>query len=229
MSADLRYELKFILDDRRLVQARNWIATETRTSTRYAPRTVNSLYYDSPNLRSVTDNIYGMPDRTKYRLRWYDDGDRQQPQSACFEAKQRRGRLNRKQRTELPTIEHALAEKTHHEIHQHLIEQLGQTPGLERLSCYLPTLQIRYTREYFEDPQGLRITLDSNIAFHLTPLNARLYFGRENRHPWSVMEIKFSAQMKPTVSRTLHRLRISPKRHSKYIAGLAAFGQVMYF
>ena len=229
MSTAFRYELKFVLDSRRLARARDWIAVSTRSVSRYAPRQVNSLYYDTPNLSALTDNLYGISERTKYRLRWYDDGCRRTAQALCFEVKKRHGRLNTKQRIELPDLGSTLHEQSHHHIRKHLTRVVGQTRGLEHFYGCFPSLQVRYLREYFEDPEGIRVTLDTNIDFHLTPLNSPIYFGRGVRHSWAVMEVKFPPQFKTSVSRTLSQLEFSPRRHSKYVAGLAAFGQASYF
>lgn len=229
MSADFRYEIKFPLDDRRLIQARSWIASETHVSSRYPARVINSLYYDTADQRAVTDNLYGIAERTKYRLRWYDNGDYEQAQRVYFETKHRHGRLNRKHRVELTGLAERLGHLTHHQIRQELIQQMASSPQLGSISNRFPTLQVRYSREYFEDAQGIRVTLDRDIRFHLAPLNAKLYFGLGILHPCSVMEIKFTAALKPAVSGVIQRLNISPKRHSKYVAGLAAFGLATYY
>ena len=34
-------------------------------------RYINSLYYDTPELFSVTENLDGISSRNKYRIRWY--------------------------------------------------------------------------------------------------------------------------------------------------------------
>ena len=44
-------------------------------SKEYPDRIVNSLYYDSHNLDSYADNLSGGGCRTKFRLRWYNEGD----------------------------------------------------------------------------------------------------------------------------------------------------------
>ena len=37
----------------------------------HPPRTVNSIYYDDINLSNVTQNLDGVSNRVKYRVRWY--------------------------------------------------------------------------------------------------------------------------------------------------------------
>ena len=42
------------------------------------------------------------------------------------------------------------------------------------------------------------------------------------------MDIKFNPDMKDTVSELIKPLHITPKRHSKYLTGLAMLGYVVY-
>ena len=229
MSDQFRYELKFVLNERQLIQIRSWIAAETRASPRYQQRLVNSLYYDTADLRSLKDNLYGIADRTKHRLRWYGNGRSNDTNSISLEVKRRTGRLNSKHRVALPELADSIGGDSHYQIRENLMRLVHGIQGFERLAMYFPTMQIQYSREYFEDVYGLRITLDQDIGFYLTPLNENLYFGQGIQYPWCVMEIKFPRDLKSNVSQTMRRLKISPKRHSKYAAGLAAFGQATYF
>lgn len=229
MSDPFRYELKFILDERRLHQARGWIAAQTQATAGYCPRVVNSVYYDTADMRSLTDNISGIADRIKIRLRWYGDNNHRNFEGICLEIKRRRGRLNNKQRIALPELTDSMGNWVHCEIQQELTRRVSGTGGAEQLPVCLPTLQVQYTREYFDDCSGMRLTLDQRIRFFMTPINAKLYFGAGTRYPWAVMEIKFPPHLKSRVADSMRRLRISPRRHSKYAAGLAAYGLATYF
>jgi len=42
------------------------------------------------------------------------------------------------------------------------------------------------------------------------------------------MEIKFKPSMKETVAELIRPLHITPKRHSKYLIGLAVLGYAVY-
>lgn len=229
MKEDFRYELKFVLNDRQMIRARSWLATESRTSTRHPPRIVNSLYYDTADLRSLTDNLYGIASRKKHRLRWYSDHHDGEEYGVCFEVKQRSERVSMKRREALPAFSTPLSDSSHRQVRERLLHSLRGIQGLERIAMYFPTLQIQYSREYFEDAYGLRVTLDQGIVFFPTPLAGSLFYGRGIRYPWCVMEIKFPRQIKNGVAATIRGFRISPQRHSKYAAGLAALGQATYF
>jgi SPX domain protein involved in polyphosphate accumulation len=229
MKDPFRYELKFVLNDRQLIQARSWIAAETTASSRYRARIVNSLYYDTADLCALKDNLYGIADRVKHRLRWYTNLRSPDANGACFEVKRRLGRLNKKNRLELADLADSIKNGSNLQIRELLIQHVNGSAGFEKIGMYYPTLQVEYSRDYFEDMNGLRLTLDQGIRFYLTPLSEKLFFGQGARYPWSVMEMKFPQHLKNNVSKRLRGLRITPKRHSKYAAGLAAFGQARYF
>ena len=60
----------------------------------YAPRIVNNIYFDSPDWDSYADNMDGVSDRSKCRLRWY--GELETAEVATFEVKHRRNATGHK-------------------------------------------------------------------------------------------------------------------------------------
>jgi SPX domain protein involved in polyphosphate accumulation len=68
-----RYEIKFILNEIDLVEVEHFI----KKSDLYSPfpkREINSLYFDTPDFRCVKENLAGISNREKIRLRWYNEG-----------------------------------------------------------------------------------------------------------------------------------------------------------
>ena len=70
---EYRYEIKFSLDEIAYAEAMRWLQVNTSATKRYDDRCVNSLYFDNPGYSSIRDNITGLSDRSKYRIRWYGD------------------------------------------------------------------------------------------------------------------------------------------------------------
>ena len=95
MKKNYRYEIKFILDNANLSRIYQWIKERTFVKKTYPNRQVNSLYFDDINYTSVKDNLAGISDRQKIRLRWY--GKEEDTNSPSFEFKLREGRLNWKE------------------------------------------------------------------------------------------------------------------------------------
>ena len=82
-----RFERKFIVPSNKcfnlneIIKNNNLFFTE-----KYQPRKVRSLYFDDMNLSCLSQNINGLSERKKFRMRWYGDtfGD---IENAHFECK----------------------------------------------------------------------------------------------------------------------------------------------
>ena len=71
MNSKYRYEIKFVLNDIQLAEISAWMNAETTMIKRYSPRIINNLYFDDLDFSSVKDNLSGISNRKKYRLRNY--------------------------------------------------------------------------------------------------------------------------------------------------------------
>ena len=224
MSSDYRYEIKFVLDNSRLSDAMQWLYNETTAIKTYDNRKVNSIYFDDVGFSSVRDNLAGISQRNKLRLRWYGEQKHTLP---IFEVKTKNGRLGCKTTYPIQSIENSLMKLNIDKITSKCIS------GLEEQNIVfdehlVPTLQVNYEREYYETHEGIRITIDQNIQFSDTQLHTTLDENNSFPYPFSVMEIKFKPSMKNTVAKLIKPLHITPKRHSKYLVGLAVLGYAVY-
>ena len=73
MNSKYRYEIKFVLNDIQLAEISAWMNAETTMIKRYSPRIISNLYFDDLDFSSVKDNLSGISNRKKYRLRWYGE------------------------------------------------------------------------------------------------------------------------------------------------------------
>ena len=72
MKKDLRFEKKWVfnnIDKETLLS--NLINSKLFFREQFEERTVNSIYFDTLNLKSAVDNLNGVSDREKFRVRWY--------------------------------------------------------------------------------------------------------------------------------------------------------------
>jgi SPX domain protein involved in polyphosphate accumulation len=224
MSSDYRYEIKFVLDNSRLSDAMQWLYNETTAIKTYDNRKVNSIYFDDVGFSSVRDNLAGISQRNKLRLRWYGEQKHTLP---IFEVKTKNGRLGCKTTYPIQSIENSLMKLNIDKITSKCIS------GLEEQNIVfdehlVPTLQVNYEREYYETHEGIHITIDQNIQFSDTQLHTTLDENNSFPYPFKVMEIKFKPSMKNTVAKLIKPLHITPKRHSKYLVGLAVLGYATY-
>jgi len=225
MSPDYRYEIKFVLDNAKLSDAMQWLYNETTAIKTYDNRLVNSIYFDDVSFSSVRDNLAGIDKRNKLRLRWY--GDATKHSTPIFEVKTKNGRLGCKTTYSISSIKNSLTELSIDNIASKTIKDLllNNVVFDEHL---VPTLQVNYEREYYETHDGIRITIDQDVQFSDTQLHTILNENTAFPYPFKVMEIKFEPGMKDSVAKLIRSLHITPKRHSKYLIGLAMLGYAVY-
>ena len=219
MSSNHRYEIKYILDTVDLSNALSWIYTKTNFSELYNSRVVNSLYLDDLDFSCVKDNLSGAVSRKKTRLRWYDNNRDSKP---SLEFKFRDGRLGYKKSYLIGELEGILFDINVNEI----MTIIGNSVIFEQYMS--PTLQVCYERRYFQNLDDIRITLDTNIKFYQPTLFSKLYSSVPKAYPYAIMEIKFGTNNKYNVANIIRPTFITPKRHSKYLIGLASLGVAVY-
>ena len=89
---DLRYEIKFVVPITESYRLTAWVREHTAAfGIAYPPRRVNNVYYDSYGLATYEENLSGVSERTKIRLRWY--GADSERLSGKLELKMKRNRL----------------------------------------------------------------------------------------------------------------------------------------
>ena len=189
----------------------------------------NSLYFDNPSYSSIRDNITGLSDRVKYRLRWYNSKHSSNDEiSPCFEQKIRKGRLGRKKITPLTNLKENFTSEPLNQIESDIRIELQKSNVLLD-DYYTSVLSVKYLREYYEDNLGLRITFDKDIEFsYVDGLNSKLVDCPKLKYRRYIMELKFNTDLKDYASQLLSGLNISPTRHSKYLIGLSKFGSILY-
>ena len=230
MSNDARYEIKFILDESEYTRAMRWLHTHMHVRTSYPSRVVHSIYFDDCEFSSIKDNLSGVSDRQKIRLRWYEDKDKNFSQP-FLEIKKRTGRLGYKKHIKTPGLSNKIASLRADEIRMRIESDAKRDLfGCNIFDRHLtPVMYINYKRDYYEDLSGIRVTIDSDIKFHSVSSHASISRLKPIKYSPRIMEIKFPVERKNQVSALLKNLHLTPKRHSKYLMGMSKFGQAVYF
>jgi hypothetical protein len=217
----LRYELKLVCDPHRLVQARSWIRLHPAGFiVAYPPRRVNSLYLDTPHLSSFDENLAGVSERQKLRLRWYGEDVREiEP---VLELKQKRDLLGCKRQVRLPCKLDLTsswrkilgAVRACVEPEWRMVLQMTDQPILLN----------HYQREYYATPDGaLRVTLDYACAAY----DQRLSLRPNLRVPLPiadrvVIEIKAAPEHAERLQEAVAQFPVLRTRNSKYVGSLQA-------
>ncbi|MBN1431105.1 MAG: polyphosphate polymerase domain-containing protein [Anaerolineae bacterium] len=218
---DLRYEIKLVCAQHRLSQARFWIRLHPEGfMVAHPPRQVNSLYLDTPHLRSLNDNLEGLSIRRKLRLRWYGTGV--EGVYPFLEIKEKCNLLGRKKQVLLScALDLALP-------WSETLKAIGATVApawqVRLQTMNQPTLLNHYQREYYATPDGdIRVTLDyAQVAYDqrlTTRPNLRVRLPIADA---VVIEIKTAAQNTERLQEVIAWFPPFRSRNSKYVQGLLA-------
>ncbi len=213
----LRYERKFVVP----WSARHGVLAKLRLhparfEEQYAPRFVNSLYFDTPSFRHYWESVDGVARREKTRIRWYGDlcGHVDSPH---VEAKAKDGNVGWKRTSPLPDFE-LKPGVTGEELDAWLGPPRSREVSAHALG---PVLMNRYRRAYWVSRDGrFRVTMDSNVAYHRVS-RMRNAFLRPLDDPWSVIiELKYDVSDDADASGITRGLPFRLGRNSKYVIGV---------
>jgi SPX domain protein involved in polyphosphate accumulation len=225
---DDRFEIKYVVAIHRLNLVKLWIEQSPFDFFEpYPNRKINNIYFDSYDLNDASDNLSGISDRRKLRLRWYNSNESQDP---FLEYKIKRNRLGSKQQFQLSPLK--LDGLTLHSLVRNIKSRLNLPLELrydERLNN--PTLFNSYHREYFVSRDArLRITLDSNLRFHALKRNT-IVSNSPVRDTYSnvVIEFKCDLNHKKALLKAVNNFPFLSQRFSKYLVGLARDYDFTYF
>jgi len=198
--------------------------------------TLNSLYFDSPDLRCYWEKEYGLRFRRKLRIRRYETDDPLTEETPIFiEIKQRVDRVTQKRRTIL-TYGDALRLCNDRKFPECASED--QSP-IEEIYVFLwqynlrPVSIVRYDRQTFigsEYDIGLRVTFDTSLSFQ----THRLHLHEE---PSSlpmlspnlvVMEIKVNERMPIWLTELIADHNLQMVHISKYCHSIEAAQKMPY-
>jgi SPX domain protein involved in polyphosphate accumulation len=224
MNLNYRYEIKFIADDADLSNFMEWLYFYTSANKVYKDRIVNSIYFDDSSFSCVKDNLAGIAHRRKLRLRWYGENNISIPN---FEEKIKNGRLGYKKTYQINSIQNSLFDNNLEKISCDCQKELLSHNVIYK-NHITPTLLVKYKREYFQTFDDIRVTIDHNIQFSEIQLYSKINDLKTFSNEGIILEIKFDQSQKETVAQLIKPLHSTPKRHSKYLTGLAKLGQIVY-
>lgn len=205
---DWRYEVKYLLTKDQFLQI-NQLLIEHPASFRKAfpDRLINNIYFDTPDFQMCRDNLAGIAQRRKVRLRWY--GDAEKIVKPVIEEKIKNNSLGRKE-------------------HHRLSEGISET-GINRWvqddllfeGHLIPVLQNQYRRAYYINFAGnFRLTVDSSIHYQKAwdrKFTDRPYAFTDDR---IILELKFKQADLPLESEITRFIPFRPSKHSKYVTGI---------
>ena len=160
LDKNLRYERKYWLDTDKSLIFKN-ILKDKQFNEIYKKRRVMSLYFDTLNFKFFKENIEGIGNRIKPRLRWYHDiqENKLNKIDVRLEIKKKRGFVGNKLNYKIGKYKN---------IYE-LIKSINQFDFQEKISNIVniqvfPILITSYDREYYLSKDKLfRSTIDTNL------------------------------------------------------------------
>lgn len=220
--SDVRIEIKYIVNSENLNIFINLINNLGFMKT-FPFRYINSLYYDTPELFSVTENLDGISSRNKYRIRWYYN-DEKIKFGWQFEKKIKNGDLGYKK---IFKLKNNFYKQNDFSI-KNLILNHKKIFSLVNLNIE-PKLICNYHRNYYENESGIRLTIDSKLKF--TKFSDK--FPIDGLKKWQyanfyIIELKFKPEKRLLVSKIIKNFPINSSRCSKYLLGHSKVNSIKY-
>ena len=213
-----RFEYKYCVNKFENRNFIDYIKSNSKLFKIYPSRIVNSIYYDTHDLKFVSENLSGVSFRKKLRLRWYNND----LNNANAEIKIKKNKMNAKVKVKIKSL------STNNTIKY--INDLNKNNYFKRMiNKYLPSeilhpkIRVTYHRDYYYF-KGLIITFDKNISF--TRINGEKNLKKINDY---IMEIKFSSEKLDIYNQLKSDLPFRISRNSKYVVGMSMLGFCRYY
>lgn len=175
-------------------------------------RRINNLYYDDFDFNSLMDNIDGLSERKKYRIRWY--GNTFENSIKQFEVKTKSEFVNTKKVIELG--DYAFKDfSDFNSIYDNLLKCLHLKDRQFFFDFQKNSLKIfnSYLRKYYlSKDKNIRITIDDNLLFY-SPLTKNVF-----KETNVIVEIKYNKDI--DFKNVFNQLTLN--KYSKYVKGIVS-------
>jgi hypothetical protein len=219
-----RYECKFVPEGLVLAEVLALVRRHPAAFREaYPARFVNNIYLDSHGRSDYRDNVVGVANRSKTRVRWYGplSGQIAKP---VLERKLKRGLISGKLTHALPGF--ALNGEAVHPLLKSAFEAALLPESLRFDLCQRePALFNRYRRYYFLSGDGrFRLTVDTELQCGRGGASNGLRTALVPFPPTLIIELKFGPSEAEQADRVTNSLPFRLARSSKYVLGIGRLG-----
>ena len=188
----------------------------------YPPRWINNIYFDTEDMESYGDNVSGVADRLKVRLRWYGNLFGKIDEST-LELKIKRGLVGTKQHFDFGPFEFRPG-FSNREFLKILKKSKLSSDEKRRMKNLHPSLCNRYLRRYyFSANKKFRLTVDTDMTY----LNMK---GHKNSfrhqcvdHGKIIVELKYESDNDFMANKLSTYFPFRVTKSSKYVQGIDKF------
>jgi len=220
---NLRYERKFTVPNNLRLKTLEMIVKQNSYLFKeiFQERQVNNIYLDTINYNDYFDNVLGVSDRKKIRIRWYGDtfGKIDKP---VLEIKIKKGLIGDK--WSFPLAPFVLKKGfTHNDLKASFKLSELPIPIMESLKLVTPSLLNSYSRKYYiSSNQNYRITIDFDLFYYKINKNHNLF---SNLKPIAidennVVELKYGLDNDTEAIKVSSQFPFRLNKNSKYVNGV---------
>lgn len=207
----MRYERKYRIENQHYLQVYQEImGISGAFHTAYPDRWVNSIYLDNINYSALRENLSGVSNRSKYRMRWYGK-DYTMISNPILEQKVKANLLGYKNLKNLSSTR----------LNPANIREKLNIDFLKNLNIE-PVVMVRYLRTYLESiDRRVRITIDRNLQyrginnFHIDPF--------EIRDEAIILEVKYDKDIEGEIDDILQAIKYRLTKNSKFVSGMMGY------
>jgi len=173
-------------------------------------RQVNSIYFDDTEYSSIYQNLDGVTEKKKLRVRWY--GDKKIIIDPVIEIKSKKGFIVKKKTIKIDMIEALPLNLTSiNKIKKMISKKIRGTESL------IPIITTHYERYYFISANlGVRATVDKNLSSLM--LHKYCNYKIFKNFNYKVLEIKYGLDYDRYVRSKLTSINSRLSKSSKYVA-----------
>lgn len=218
-----RYEVKMVIEDIHLPLVQSWVRTHSAGfSESYPPRRVNNVYLDTFDMDNYLDNLDGIANRRKVRIRWY--GDEFRNENAILEIKLKQGIRSWKETFTLPLTFDLTKMQPWRRVISDALAEMPIEVAARVANSRTPILLNRYRREYYVASDGVvRLTLDfAQEVYDQVKSSFPNLTRRTPIPPRLIIEVKGPVDSWDAMSSIISELPVTVSKNSKYAVGFDA-------
>ena len=217
-----RFERKWILKDGDYLKLINsLLRSNFFFRSQYPKRKVNSIYFDNSKLKSIRENLDGVSNKKKIRLRWY--GNHKNLTDPILEIKSKRGYETKKESFKIKKLD-----KVNYLNPRNLETILNEVNKVTKSKNKLhPILTTHYERQYFISNQNkVRATVDYNLESIFLKNLSELQLTKKY-FPECILELKYSTKIDRLVRHKLNEMTLRLSKNSKFVSSF--FNRPKYY
>jgi SPX domain protein involved in polyphosphate accumulation len=223
--SDARFEIKFLCGVSEEHLLFNWLYS-SGFSELYQSRYINNIYFDTEELDDAQDNLVGISERKKLRVRWYGQDCTVKP---FVEYKIKKNKLGVKKTYIADAVD--LSGISIAQLKDNILLSIGDQALSGDSRWVNPIVYNRYLRGYFQSVcEKVRLTLDRDVA--VWPVDAdSLVLNEALPKIFSrrIIELKCDEGNQEALEQILSTFPFRPVRCSKYLLGVSDIYNIPYF